>query len=76
MTSDNEVRLQRKISERIGLLFLFDRVRKNTRSYNKEKNKKRNTTNHRNKTDTKREYTRKPRTRISKETINISGRQE
>ena len=41
-----------------------------------KRNKKKNTTSRRNETDIKKRCTRKPRTRISKETMNILGRQE
>ena len=76
MTFDNEIRIQYKISERTRFLLLSDRIRENIRSHDKKENEKRNTTNHRNKTDNEKRYTRKPRIRISKEIINIPGRQE
>ena len=53
MIFNNKIRIQRKIIERTELLSLLDRIRKNIRSYNKERNKKKDTINHRNKIDTK-----------------------
>ena len=72
MTFNTGIRIQYEIIERIELLFISDSIREDTRSHDKKENEKRNTINHRNTTDNKRERTRKPRTRISKEIINIS----
>ena len=76
MTLDHEICIQFEITERTRLFFILINVRKNIESYNKEKDEKKNTTNYKNKIDIKKKRVRKSRTEISKETINISKRQE
>ena len=46
MILNTGIYIQCKITERIGLLFLPDSIRENTRSHNKKENDKKNTTNH------------------------------
>ena len=76
MTFNDGVRIQRKTSERTRLFLLLDCIQENTRDYDKKENEKKNTTSRRDKIDIKKERTRKSRTRILKETMNISRRQE
>ena len=76
MTFNDKIRIQYKITREIRLFFLLSRIWKNIRDHHEERNEKRNTTSHRNETDIKQKRTRKPRIRIPKETINISGRQK
>ena len=74
MTLNNKVYVQREISREIRLLFISNYIRRNVKSYYKERNEKRNTTISRSKTNNKKRHARKPRTRILKKTINISER--
>ena len=74
MIFNDEIRVQRKITRKTGFLFILDNIRRNTNSHDKKENKKRNIVSHRNETDIKRGHTRKPRIRISEETMNISKR--
>ena len=76
MTFNNRVYIQRKITKRTKLFFLLNNVWENIRGHDKKENKKKNTTDHRDKIDNKKRYTKKPRTRILKEVINIFERQE
>ena len=47
MILDNEIYVQRKITERTRLLFILNSIRRNIKSYDKKENEKRNTTSHR-----------------------------
>ena len=76
MVFNNGIRIQYKIPERIGLFFIPNGIREDIRSHDKKGNEKEDITTYWDKTDIKKEYTRELRTRILKETINISGRQE
>ena len=76
MTLNNGVRVQHEIPRRTGLLSISNCIRRNTESYYKERNEKGDTTISRNKTNNKKGHARKLYTRISKETMNIPGRQE
>ena len=46
MTLDNKIRIQFKTLERTELFFLLNCIRKNIRSHNKKRNKKKNTIDH------------------------------
>ena len=46
MTPNIKIRVQRKITKRIKLLFLLNSIRKDIRDYSKKENKTRNVTNH------------------------------
>ena len=76
MISNDGIRIQRKITRRTGFFSISNNVWRNIRDHNKKENEKKNITNHRDKINNKKRRTRKSRTRISKETMNISGRQE
>ena len=76
MTLDNEIYIQLEIIKRIRLFFILNSIRKDVESHYKKEDEKRNIINYRDKTNIKKRCTRKPRIGISKETINISGRQE
>ena len=76
MILNNGIRIQYEITRRTEFLFILNNIRKNIESYDKEENEKRNIISHRNKIDTKKEHTKKSYIRISKEIMNISGRQE
>ena len=74
MTFNNEIRIQHQITKRTRLLFILSNIRKNIKSHDKKENKKRDTTNYRNKIDIKERRLKKSRIRISKKIINISRR--
>ena len=74
MTLNNGVCIQRETLKRTRLFFISNRIRKNVKSHYKKRNEKENTTTYRDKTDNKKRYVEKSRTRISKETMNILER--
>ena len=76
MTLNNKVCIQYEILKRTRLFLISNCIRRNTRSHRKERDEKEDTTISQNKTSNKKRHVREPRTRILKETINISERQE
>ena len=46
MILDNEICIQYEIIKEIEIFFILNSIRKNTKSYDKKENKKRNTTGH------------------------------
>ena len=76
MTFNNEIRVQRKTARKTRFLFILNSIQRKIKSHDKKENKKKNVTSYRDRINIKKRYTRKPRTEILKETINILGRQE
>ena len=74
MTFNNKVCIQYEIPERTRLFLILNYTRRNVRSYRKERDKKEDTTISRNKTSNKKRHTKKLRTRILKEIMDIPGR--
>ena len=74
MTFNNKVYIQYEISRRTRLFLISNYIRRNVKSHRKERDEKGDTTINRNKINNKRRHARESRTRIPKETMNISRR--